>query len=411
MKLRAIASVLSALVACGLVGYVVADPMTSVEAVPDIQPTSSLSPPADPTRAVDGPRVAVYSEEGATGASQHVLDPLNAVTPEAVGPSGSPVPLPTAPATIKKETVKPLGKAAAGALLTRPVNGRTTSKFGMRFHPILRVWKLHTGLDWAVPCGTPVGAAQAGTVVKAGWAGGNGIQVKVDHGMLRGYRVVTTYNHLSSIGVRVGQKVEALDGVGRVGSTGYSTGCHMHFEVIVNGQFTDPEPWLNGDPVVIDLSSMQHTSVPKPSASATPSVTPTPSKSPSPTPTPRVTPSPAKTPSPTPTPTPPSPTGTQTPPSPTTPSPGTTPAVTPSGTGSPTATPTTDASATASASSTPTTTGSPTAGSTETSTPTQTSTATETSTATQATTASETGKASETAVAEEAPTGTDSPAA
>ncbi len=411
MKLRAIASVLSALVACGLVGYVVADPMTSVEAVPDIQPTSSFSPPADPTRAVDGPRVAVYSEEGATGATQHVLDPLNAVTPEAVGQSGSPVPLPTAPATIKKETVKPIGKAAAGALLTRPVNGRTTSKFGMRFHPILRVWKLHTGLDWAVPCGTPVGAAQAGTVVKAGWAGGNGIQVKVDHGMLRGYRVVTTYNHLSSIGVRVGQKVEALDGVGRVGSTGYSTGCHMHFEVIVNGQFTDPEPWLNGDPVVIDLSSMQHTSVPKPSAS----VTPSPSKSPSPTPTPSVTPTPSKTPSPTPTLTPPPPTGTQTPPSPTTkptPSPGTTPAVTPSGAGSPTATPTTDPSATASASSTPpTTTGSPTAGPTETSTPTQTSTATETSTATQATTASETGKASETAVAEEAPTGTDSPAA
>ena len=232
MKLRALGSVLSALVACGLVSMVVTDPLTTVEAVPESSPSpTSTAPVAPVARNVDLPRDATYVTE---------YDPLSAATPEVAGQSEVPVPLPTAPKTITKEKVKPIGKANPDALLTRPVNGRTTSKFGMRFHPVLKVWKLHTGLDWGVPCGTPVGAAAAGTVVRTGWAGGNGIQVKIDHGMLAGHRVVTTYNHLSSIGVSVGQKVQPLDGIGRVGSTGYSTGCHMHFEVIADGQFTDP---------------------------------------------------------------------------------------------------------------------------------------------------------------------------
>src|SRR5690606_38280921 len=105
----------------------------------------------------------------------------------------------------------------------------------------LRVWKLHSGLDWAAPCGTPVGAAAPGVVTKVGWAGGNGRQVRIDHGVLAGHRVTTTYNHLSAVGVRVGQKVDVHQGVGRVGNTGYSTGCHLHFEVIADGHFTNPE--------------------------------------------------------------------------------------------------------------------------------------------------------------------------
>lgn len=328
MKLRALGSVLSALVACGLVSMVVTDPLTTVEAVPESSP--STAPVAPVARNVDLPRDATYVTE---------YDPLSAATPEVAGQSEVPVPLPTAPKTITKEKVKPIGKANPDALLTRPVNGRTTSKFGMRFHPVLKVWKLHTGLDWGVPCGTPVGAAAAGTVVRTGWAGGNGIQVKIDHGMLAGHRVVTTYNHLSSIGVSVGQKVQPLDGIGRVGSTGYSTGCHMHFEVIADGQFTDPEPWLNGDPVVVDLSKMAY-AVPSNSPTSSPSVSPTPTKSPSastpPSPSPSATPTPTPSQSPTPSP---SPTPSTTPkPTPST-TPSTTPTKTPSKTPSVSASP------------------------------------------------------------------------
>ena len=346
MKLRALGSVLSALVACGLVSMVVTDALTTVEAVPESSPSpTSTAPVAPVARNVDLPRDATYVTE---------YDPLSAATPEVAGQSEVPVPLPTAPKTITKEKVKPIGKANPDALLTRPVNGRTTSKFGMRFHPVLKVWKLHTGLDWGVPCGTPVGAAAAGTVVRTGWAGGNGIQVKIDHGMLAGHRVVTTYNHLSSIGVSVGQKVQPLDGIGRVGSTGYSTGCHMHFEVIADGQFTDPEPWLNGDPVVVDLSKMAYavpsnspTSSPSPSPSPiqspSPSTPPSPSSSPTPSPSATSKPTPSATPTPTPTPKP-SPTSKPTPsatPTPTpTPNPRPTPSATPTPKPSPTPTPT-----------------------------------------------------------------------
>ncbi len=331
MKLRALGSVLSALVACGLVSMVVTDPLTTVEAVPESSPSpTSTAPVAPVARNVDLPRDATYVTE---------YDPLSAATPEVAGQSEVPVPLPTAPKTITKEKVKPIGKANPDALLTRPVNGRTSSKFGMRFHPVLKVWKLHTGLDWGVPCGTPVGAAAAGTVVRTGWAGGNGIQVKIDHGMLAGHRVVTTYNHLSSIGVSVGQKVQPLDGIGRVGSTGYSTGCHMHFEVIADGQFTDPEPWLNGDPVVVDLSKMAY-AVPSNSPTSSPSPSPSPIQSPSPatppspssspTPSPSATPKPTPSAAPTPTPTPkPSPTSKPTPSATPTPTPKPSPTPTP----------------------------------------------------------------------------------
>ena len=165
-------------------------------------------------------------------------------------------------AAVKKVTLP------RGLLLSMPVQGSITSNFGMRLHPILRVYKLHTGTDFSVGCGTPVGAAAPGTVVSAGWAGGNGIQVVIDHGKLGGHHVRTTYNHLSVIGVRPGQRVTTGDGVGLVGSTGYSTGCHLHFEVIANGSFTDPLPWLNGRAVIVDISDMKPIGLGDPSPSA-----------------------------------------------------------------------------------------------------------------------------------------------
>ncbi|MEO7588170.1 MAG: M23 family metallopeptidase, partial [Arachnia sp.] len=183
----------------------------------------------------------------------------------------------TKPSSVPTVTIPAVKKQASGALLSMPIQGRKTSRFGMRFHPVRHIWKLHSGLDLAAPCGTPVGAAAPGTVVRTGWAGGNGIQVKIDHGTMGGHRVVTTYNHLSAIGVVVGQKVETHQGVGRVGTTGFSTGCHLHFEVIADGQFTNPEPWLNGSAVVVDTVGMG-TGRP-----VVPSTTPTSTKPPAPT--------------------------------------------------------------------------------------------------------------------------------
>ncbi len=231
----------------------------------------------------------------------------------------------------------PAIKPGTGTLLSMPVEGRKTSRFGMRFHPIRHINKLHSGLDIAAPCGTPVGAAASGTVVRTGWAGGNGTQVKLDHGTIGGHRVVTTYNHLSAIGVSVGQTVTAHQGVGRVGTTGFSTGCHLHFEVIADGNFTNPEPWLDGSPAVVDSAALgqgQLGKVPQaarletPRATASPSMTPVPSITPGvtaspspsllPTPSPVLiaspspSPSPSSSPSPSPT-TSPSPSATQSP--------------------------------------------------------------------------------------------------
>jgi len=130
-----------------------------------------------------------------------------------------------------------------GAFLSYPANGRITSEFGMRFHPILLVWKLHTGTDFGIPCGTPVYATAAGRVISAGWGGGYGNRIMIDHGIQRGVDLVTTYNHLSSI-VAHGGSVARGQLIGYSGTTGYSTGCHLHFETLEDGSFVNPRTWI-----------------------------------------------------------------------------------------------------------------------------------------------------------------------
>ncbi|WP_344065054.1 M23 family metallopeptidase [Terrabacter lapilli] len=128
--------------------------------------------------------------------------------------------------------------------LTYPANGPTTSGFGMRWHPILQKWMLHDGLDWGIPCGTPVYAAAPGQIIRAGWReSGWGNQVVIDHGMHRGVDLVTTYNHLTSI-VDFGGPVNRGQLIGYSGTTGYSTGCHLHFGVYEDGTPVDPRNWL-----------------------------------------------------------------------------------------------------------------------------------------------------------------------
>ncbi|MGI9353112.1 MAG: M23 family metallopeptidase [Rhizobiaceae bacterium] len=132
------------------------------------------------------------------------------------------------------------GKSAKKFLLRQPVpNGRFRSAFGMRRHPISRVYKLHGGVDWAAPRGTPILAAGNGVVQKAGWSGtGYGKQTIIRHA--NGYE--TSYSHQTAVakGIRPGVRIRQGQIIGYVGSTGYSTGPHLHYEVKVNGNRVDP---------------------------------------------------------------------------------------------------------------------------------------------------------------------------
>ena len=230
--------------------------------------------------------------------------------------------------------------AAGGDLIGWPVTDHTPSTgFGYRSDPFTHRQRWHDGVDLGQPCGDPAWASLDGTVVDAGWAGGYGNRVVVRHADRDDHSFATTYNHLAKIEVIVGQQVTRGQVVGRIGSTGRSTACHMHFEVILDGSYVDPMRFLTGDLSKAALSrrvgSYMPSGLPSPTSSpsltSTPTVTqttPTPSPTtPTPAPsttTPRVTPSPSRTPTPsttTPTPTPTTPTPTPSSPTPTSPSP------------------------------------------------------------------------------------------
>jgi murein DD-endopeptidase MepM/ murein hydrolase activator NlpD len=138
---------------------------------------------------------------------------------------------------------KPQSAPSSGGFLAFPVNAPVSSEFGMRFHPILRYWRLHAGRDFAANCGTPIRAAASGTVISAGWAGGYGNRIEIDHGIVRGVSLVTAYNHMSGYAVR-GGKVSRGQVIGYVGTTGSSTGCHLHFETYEDGTPKDPRRWM-----------------------------------------------------------------------------------------------------------------------------------------------------------------------
>lgn len=156
-----------------------------------------------------------------------------------------------AAAARKKNRKPPSGSGSSGGggggssdgFLSRPSPYRVSSEFGMRFHPIYQYWKLHSGRDYAAPCGTAVYAAASGTVIMSGDAGGYGNRVVIDHGIVKGESLASTYNHLQSIRKWSGS-ISRGQIVGYVGTTGTSTGCHLHFETLENGDFVDPRTWL-----------------------------------------------------------------------------------------------------------------------------------------------------------------------
>lgn len=132
---------------------------------------------------------------------------------------------------------------SSGGYLSRPSDGWISSEFGMRYHPILHYWRLHAGRDYAANCGTPVRAAASGRVISAGYAGGYGNRIEIDHGIVRGVNLVTASNHLSRYAVHGGH-VSRGQVIGYVGTTGSSTGCHLHFETYEDGVPKDPRRWL-----------------------------------------------------------------------------------------------------------------------------------------------------------------------
>ena len=138
------------------------------------------------------------------------------------------------PVWVDAITVGQAPRASEG--LTWPVAARITSGFGLRIHPILRFARMHRGVDFGAARGTPIHAAADGQVARAGWAGGYGRQVRVAHGG----GLVTSYSHMSSLAVEPGALVRQGQLIGYVGSSGLSTGPHLHYEVHRGGVAVNP---------------------------------------------------------------------------------------------------------------------------------------------------------------------------
>jgi len=124
-----------------------------------------------------------------------------------------------------------------------PVSAPITSPYGMRLHPVTHIYKLHDGTDFGAGCGTPIRAAYSGRVAERYYNAGYGNRLMIDHGYVDGRYVTTGYNHAIRYTVSVGQHVSQGQVVGYVGSTGYSTGCHLHLMVWLGGRLVNPMTW------------------------------------------------------------------------------------------------------------------------------------------------------------------------
>jgi murein DD-endopeptidase MepM/ murein hydrolase activator NlpD len=162
------------------------------------------------------------------------LDPLLLLGPSIrlLPASASPVP--------QTATGAGFVRAATGMDLVMPATGPVTSPYGMRRHPITGVWKLHDGTDFGASCGSPIRAAAAGIVVSVTSSSSYGNRLVIDHGTSGSARLVTSYNHAQRYSAAVGDRVVAGQVIGLVGSTGLATGCHLHFQVWIDGRPIDP---------------------------------------------------------------------------------------------------------------------------------------------------------------------------
>ncbi len=202
-------------------------------------PASATTP--QPIVTADKDEVVTFAEPQIASKPAPPVSPADSVKSAAADQSplvaASP---PQAPTQAAAEQA-PAAQSASG--LRPPLATLTvTSPFGYRINPLTgAAAEMHTGIDLAGACGTAVFAAGAGIVTEAGWSQyGGGNRVVVDHGG----GIQSTYNHLNSIAVSVGQQVGAGAQIAGVGTTGNSTGCHLHYEVMENGQTVDPAPYL-----------------------------------------------------------------------------------------------------------------------------------------------------------------------
>jgi murein DD-endopeptidase MepM/ murein hydrolase activator NlpD len=145
------------------------------------------------------------------------------------------------------------GKSMRAAFLRAPLAfRRISSVFGLRRHPILGTVRRHQGMDYAAASGTPVRALGNGRVIFAGWKGGYGKTIEITHAN----GLVTRYAHLSGFTVSIGPEVRRGVQIGRMGSTGRSTGSHLHFEVRINGAAINPKKFLEANPDVLEIQAV-----------------------------------------------------------------------------------------------------------------------------------------------------------
>jgi murein DD-endopeptidase MepM/ murein hydrolase activator NlpD len=143
-------------------------------------------------------------------------------------------------AQLAGQAVPPPENTGAPGTFSWPASGPITDPFGMRMHPITHQWKMHSGMDIGAPMGSTITAAAGGKIIYAGWEGGYGNTIIIDHGG----NTSTLYGHCSQLFVSEGQEVQRGQAIGAVGSTGESTGPHLHFEIRINGVPVDPAPRL-----------------------------------------------------------------------------------------------------------------------------------------------------------------------
>lgn len=205
----------------------------SNNAAPALQSTGTVAAGAP----VQAPLGASISYERPAVTTEQAPLPVPAKADVAASGAVAPKPVAAPPAPVTAP-VQPVSAARLGAPLAAM---SITSPFGVRTSPISGAGELHTGLDLVAACQVAVFAAGAGTVVEAGWSPyGGGNRIVVDHG--NGLK--STYNHLAAIETSVGATVSAGERLAAAGTTGNSTGCHLHFEVLLNGQTVNPQGWM-----------------------------------------------------------------------------------------------------------------------------------------------------------------------
>ena len=191
---------------------------------------STPSPPSRPSR----PAALAVSK---ARTEQRAGSPGCGPSPRGSAPSSPSGPAwPGSPAAKSKAR----GTVGGGGFLSAAELGQPiTSEFGIRFHPILHVWRMHTGLDFGGACGTPIYAAGPGTIISAGWGGGYGNRVVIDHGLVRGVDLATTYNHMVRI-VAHGGHVKRGQLIGYEGTTGLVDRLPPALRDLENGNFVEP---------------------------------------------------------------------------------------------------------------------------------------------------------------------------